>query len=135
MDAGDRKWGMGKKGRVLILAVGCLLFAVTVCTATILFLQSRQVSDASDSRDTAASNRIIKSVSALYLTPVEETPTVAKIREKHSIQGNQEFYGNAQNGDYVLVYQTEKIAILYRESINKIIKVSPISAGPPAVKD
>lgn len=97
-----------------------------VSAGTIFFMRLQQ-NDTKPSDTKAASERIIKKVGALYLVPLEETPTVAKIKDKTSLHGNDEFYKDAENGDYVLLYQQAQTALLYRESIDKLVKVSPIS--------
>lgn len=72
---------------------------------------------------------VIEKVSRHYQVPTDETPTVAQIKDKDSLHKEQEFYQNAQNGDYVLVYSKAKTAFLYRESSDRLIKVSPITSS------
>ena len=72
------------------------------------------------------SEEIIAKVSRVYLLPNTEVPTVARIENKDKINASREFYKNAKNGDYLLVYRKEKLALIYRENINKLINVSPV---------
>lgn len=74
---------------------------------------------------------IIASVGKLMMLPADETPTVANINDKDKL-ANQPFFTRAQNGDKVLIYTNAKKAILYRQSINKIIEVAPINIGATA---
>ena len=127
MNTADEVKKQNKKINVILISAGIALVAATVLGA-ILFTQLRHQHE----EDTQAiSERIIKKVGQLYVLPAEETPTVAKIKDKGGLQGNQEFYTNAQNGDYVLVYQQSQTAFLYRESINKLVKVSPVTVPQP----
>lgn len=112
-----------KKINILLVSGGVLLVAFVVL-GVVLFMQMRQQKNESTQ---AISERIIRKVSRLYLVPSGETPTVAEIKDKGGLQGNREFYADAQNGDYVLIYQKGQTAFLYRESINKLVKVSPVT--------
>lgn len=67
---------------------------------------------------------IINKVSKLIELP-SETPTIASITDKTKLQDT--FFARSQNGDKVLIFQSSKKAIIYRESINKIIDVGAIS--------
>jgi len=55
----------------------------------------------------------------------EGTPQIATVTDAATLKENQPFFDKAQNGDQVLVFQTE--AILYRPSLNKIINVAPVT--------
>ena len=68
---------------------------------------------------------IINKVSKLIELP-EETPTIASITDKTKLQ-DQPFFARSQNGDKVLIFQSSKKAIIYRESENKIIEVGSIN--------
>jgi hypothetical protein len=57
--------------------------------------------------------------------PQNETPTIATISDKSGLT-NQDFFSTAANGDKILIYAGYKMAILYRPSVNKIIKVAPL---------
>jgi hypothetical protein len=104
------------------------IIGVTILLVFAVCLAAWQVTRSKVGNDTtAASSRIIAKVGTHYVLPSGETPTVAQIQNKDSLQSHQEFYQGAENGDYLLVYAQSKIAILYRESLNKLIKVSPVS--------
>ena len=70
--------------------------------------------------------RVLQKVGAIYDLPTNEQPTVAQVQDKAKLQG-QAFFDKAQNGDYVLVYANNKLALLYREQSNKLINVGPVS--------
>jgi hypothetical protein len=62
--------------------------------------------------------------------PVDETPTVANIIDKGKLK-DQAFFKKAENGDKLLAYTKNMVAILYRQSSNKIINVAPITINQP----
>ena len=106
----------------MIIAV---LVIIIIIITGVLFWQHGQPKES-----TAESSNIIARVTKHYVVPANETPTVAQIRDKESLQKSQEFYQGAENGDYVLVYPKAKLAILYRISIDKLVKVSPVTSDP-----
>jgi hypothetical protein len=75
-------------------------------------------------QETAA--RITDDVGKIYDLPTSEKPTVAQVQDKSKL-ADQVFFKKAQNGDYLIVYQNEKLALLYRESSKKLINVGPIN--------
>jgi len=105
----------------------CVAIVLLLATVGVLFWKYQ---DAKGSANQAqeTSDRIIGKVSALYMVPSNEEPTVAQIQDKAKL-GNQEFFKTSQNGDYLLIYQKTKVALVYREDINKLITVGPISVG------
>ncbi len=90
--------------------------------------------------------RIIESVSKLYTLPTDEEPTIFFVSDKEKLSEeykNQEFFKKAENGDYILIYEKGKIALLYRPSENRLVDVRPYTVqssinvalvGPEAVR-
>lgn len=72
------------------------------------------------------SKRVIAEVSELYIVPTGEVPTVALIQDKSRL-GNQDFFKKARDGDYLLIYPKEKLALIYREKDNKLVHVGPVN--------
>lgn len=60
-----------------------------------------------------------------YLLPINEVPALATVANKAKLTSP--FFKEAENGDKILIYQTNQIAIIYRPSIDKIISVGPVS--------
>lgn len=69
-------------------------------------------------------------VGKLMQLPTDEDPNVATVLDQDKLK-DQPFFANAQNGDKIMIYSVKKIAILYRESENKIIGVSPLAEPTP----
>ena len=74
---------------------------------------------------------IMEKVGKIYELPAEQA-TVAQINNKEKLK-DQKFFTKAKDGDYLLVYTQEKMAIIYREETNKIINAGPV--GEPSKKD
>jgi hypothetical protein len=78
---------------------------------------------------------VIKSFGEIYQIPEGENPTVILVTDAETLRAKQpEFYGNAQNGDHVIVVFSSKLAFIFRASEKKIINVSQVSidnAGEP----
>lgn len=80
-------------------------------------------------KDDAAKNqatvkRVLAEVGAIYVLP-EGEPSVIQIQDKDKLK-DQLFYQKAQNGDYVLVYEKDKVAVIYRDSVKKVVNAGSI---------
>lgn len=71
-------------------------------------------------------DELVTLVSKLMTLPTDEKPTVATILDIKKVAG-QDFYKNAKEGDKVLIFTTNKKAVIYRPSENKIIDVGVVS--------
>jgi len=74
--------------------------------------------------------RLVTAIGKILELPSDEQPTVATVLDKEKIK-DQPFFAKAENGDKVVIYSKAMKAILYRESINKIIEVAPIQITQP----
>jgi hypothetical protein len=92
------------------------------------------------SQDQKVSDVVTKLKKILYIEDTkdaegkEERPAVAAIEDKEKVKkSNPEFYKNAENGDYLVIYKNR--VIIYREGENKIMNIIPIagSSNTPAV--
>jgi hypothetical protein len=70
--------------------------------------------------------RVVNAVGKLYNVPREE-PTMARVSDVTKLRDSQEFFKNAQNGDYMLIYVKAKLAVLYREGANRIVNAGPVA--------
>jgi hypothetical protein len=76
----------------------------------------------------AQATQLVAELGKLMVLPTNEQPTIATVSDVTKL-ADQPFFANAKNGDKVLIYTQSKKAILYRESINKIIEVAPVNLG------
>lgn len=58
-------------------------------------------------------------------------PTIVNVADAEKARASQPFFERAQNGDKVLLYTGQKIAIIYRPSTKKIINSVAISSDNP----
>ena len=71
---------------------------------------------------------MIVKVSKLMMAP-EEVPTVFEVSNADTLKGNQAFFKDVSNGDYLLVYSIAAKAVIYNPSKNIIVNVGPLSYG------
>jgi hypothetical protein len=69
--------------------------------------------------------RLTGAVGNIYMLP-DEKPTVAQVQDKEKLK-DQTFFSKAENGDYILIYSENKLALLYREKDRKLVNVGPIT--------
>jgi len=111
---------------VVVAAVIFVIMAIAVIFFAGQFFASQSNSDTPDD---ATRDRILGKVESLYMLP-EGTPTVALVQNKSQLDG-QAFYSNVENGDYLVIYDQAKLALVYREAVNKLVNVAPIALGDP----
>jgi hypothetical protein len=68
-------------------------------------------------------------ISKLTSLPSDETPKINTVLDINQLKGD-DFFKNAQNGDKVLVFTNNKLAIIYRPSSGKIINSGPLIVAP-----
>ena len=121
---------MNIKRKQLIIILASII-AVLLAAIGVLAWKYQQASKDPKTEAKETSTRIIDKVANLYMVPTSEEPTVAQIQDKSKL-GNQEFFKNARNGDYLLIYQKEKVALIYREEAGKLVNVGPVNIGDNA---
>jgi hypothetical protein len=73
---------------------------------------------------------IATKVSKLALTPPGETPTIGVIPDPTSIQDNKEFFKNASQGDYLVVYPNARLMLIYSPARNIVINMGYAEVTP-----
>jgi hypothetical protein len=113
--------------KTILLICGAVVLVLIGALATVLWKYNQKNSPSAQATEASkTSQRIIEKVGKIYMLPEGGDPTVALIQDKTKL-GNQEFFSKAENGDYVLVYSKDKMALVYREKENKLINVGPIA--------
>ena len=117
------------KSRNVVLGLGAAI-AVLVLLVGFLGWKYHDLSKSSLSKqqvaDQKTSDRVVNEVKKIYMLPTDEAPTVARIQDTDKLE-NQQFFKDAKNGDYVLVFQKNKLALVYRESSHKLVTVGPVN--------
>jgi hypothetical protein len=123
-----------KSNKSLWLIVIIVVLIVAAIPAYYYYNQYKQeqmlLQNPSTSADATVKDLVDK-VGKLMELPSNETPKIATVSDIAKLAG-QAFFANAKNGDKVLIFTQAKEAILYRESINKIIQVAPVNLGSSA---
>ena len=105
-----------------IVAAVCIL-ALLGWGVYFFFHHQTAVSDINDVK------KITQLVGRHYELPSDEQPALATITDASKL--NTPFLKKAKNGDKVLIYQTNKIAIIYRPSLDRIVAVGPVTIDAP----
>ena len=64
-------------------------------------------------------------VSKHYLLPTDEEPALATVTDMRKL--STPLFKQAHDGDKILIYQKNEIAIVYRPSIDRVVAVGPVS--------
>lgn len=113
----------------LILIVSLVLLVAAAGAAVFFYKQYDDLKNSPNVVAQANTDRLLAKIGKLYQLPADEEPTVAEVSDKSKVE-SQPFFKNVENGDHVLVYPKSRLAILYRESQNKIINVGPVAIDP-----
>lgn len=100
-----------------------VLLIIVIGVTLILTHTSRPAS--SDSLQ-AVENKVSKHM----LLPTNEQPALLKVVDKNELE-SPFLKDKAQNGDEILVYKNNRIAIIYRPSIDRIVGVGTVSIDTP----
>lgn len=104
-------------------AVALILTIILITTASgiyaVLRMQQPDLTSVSD---------VMTLISRHMVLPSDETPALVTVTDPSKL--STEFLKNASAGDKVLIYQTNRMAIIYRPSVDKIIKVGPVTIDP-----
>ncbi|MBU6370596.1 MAG: hypothetical protein KGH93_02815 [Patescibacteria group bacterium] len=119
----------------ILIAVLCIALAGSITASVVLYGKLSALSSNPQQAAQDQANAIIRAASKLIVLPEGETPSVVKVTDPSQL-ADQPFFANARAGDYVLLYYTEKKAVLYNPMQNQIVNVGPFdvnSAGSAAV--
>ena len=124
----DKHQGLAKfiPSKKILLIIAAIVVTLGAIIAGYFIWQAIGVKNDPDAANKQLAARIVTEVGKLYDVPQNETPDVAKLNSAKQLNG-QEFYAKAQDGDYVIIYPTSQIALLYREQTHKLINVDHVS--------
>lgn len=75
---------------------------------------------------------VTRLVAKHMVLPKNEEPALATVTDAKKL--STPFLKQAQDGDRILIYQKNQLAIIYRPTIDRIIAVGPVSIDTPATK-
>lgn len=121
--------GVDRIGRLRLLLI---LLAAGLGAVAYLYVESQQEIQRlrANPQETAAAQtqETIDAVGKLMVLPTDETPTVATVTDVEKLK-TQPFFAKAKNGDKVLIYTKNRLAILYDPAANKIVAVGTVNLG------
>lgn len=120
-----------KGNKALLIIIVIIVLIVAVLPSYYFYNQYKKAQSLLSSPTTslnAQTKALVNEVGKLMVLPSGEQPTIATVSDITKL-ADQPFFSKAQNGDKVLIYTQAKKAILFRESINKIVEVAPVNLG------
>jgi type II secretory pathway pseudopilin PulG len=120
-----------KGNKALVIIIIIIVLAVAVLPSYYFYSQYKKTQSLLTNPTAslaAEAKQVVGEVGKLMVLPTTEQPTIATVSDVTKL-ADQPFFANAQNGDKVLIYTQAKKAILFRESIDKIIEVAPVNLG------
>lgn len=121
-----RRWNF----KIALLTVGGVVLTAVLAAGLVLLVVKEPQDPKAEAKQT--SKRILAEVEKVYLTPQDDPPTVAAIEDKDKLP-QQEFFKRAEKGDYLIIYPKSQFAILYRDSVDKIVHAGPVKL--PEIND
>lgn len=79
--------------------------------------------------DVSSLAAVERQVGRHYVLPTNETPVLATVTDSTKLETP--FLKQAKNGDKILLYQKNALAIIYRPSIDRIVAVGPVTIDTP----
>lgn len=111
------------------------IFLLLVCGSGYLFYQYQMVKKQLTENPIMAektaqeqTKKLVSEISKLMVLPQNETPTLATVTDIKKLK-DQPFFRQAKNGDQLLIFTKEKVAILYDPKAHKIVNVGPINTN------
>lgn len=106
------------KRRYTIVVLTVVILAALLLGGGLWYKNSRK----SDPYDPKTVSQVIQNVGNHIILPNGETPKVVRVTNPDLLKNNN-FFVNSKKDDRVLIYRQTNMVILYRPSIDKIVKV------------
>lgn len=114
---------------VLLLPTIVALFAAGFFFMQWQKVQQDQTAEVEQQAQVEEVQALVEEIGQVVVLPAGELPTVSTIKDPGALTENREFFGDAQEGDKVLVYEQARKAFLYRPSTKKLINLAPINVA------
>lgn len=111
------------------LIIGVALFIVVggaVGFGIFYYSQYKNLKDNPTSAVDETNKKLLTRLGKIMELPKDEQPQIAAVTDREKL-GEDPFFTNAKNGDYLVVYSKARKIIIYRDSENKIINQGPFS--------
>lgn len=72
------------------------------------------------------SSDLLGEIDKLYKLPTDEKPTIVTIKDADKLK-DQTFFKDAKNGDRLVVYSNNKLALIYRQADHSLVNVGPVN--------
>lgn len=116
------------KKRWRIILIGCVIFVAFMAPSYYFYNKYRELDIRLNNPQAAragAVKDVVEQVGARIVLPKGETPQLVTVSDTGKLSGLP-FFKNARNGDKVLLYESAKMAYLYRPSTKELINAAPI---------
>lgn len=115
------------KRKVLTLIIPVVLVATGVFIADrFMDLNSIQAGEVQNEKQIS---KVVDSIKKHLVLPVDEQPLVATVSNAENLKLANSFYENASDGDYLVLYESIRLGILYDNEKDILLKVAPLSLG------
>jgi hypothetical protein len=123
-----------KMRNMVLIIVGAVLLLGLAGAAGYFYWKYNTISNNPSVATKETTDRLKKAVGKLYDIPKDEEPTIAQVQDKDKLK-DQAFFAKAEKNDYILIFTKAKLAILYRETADKLINVGPITISDTSETD
>lgn len=113
------------KKKIIAYFVYAIVVVLLVVAVAFFFVKYMQVNKKYTAIPEIKNQQIIAKVGKVWLLPSDEAPTIFEVKNKSEQAPTtswKEFLEKAENGDTILIYTKNNVAVIYRPSQNKVIK-------------
>ncbi len=114
--------------QILILVVILVVIIGVAFMAVNLYQAKKELAEVKEQNSEQVQqeqlSELLDKVAMHMILPEEESPMIATIEDVEKLKNEEPFYARAENGDKLLIFSNK--AIIYRESLDKIVNVGPV---------
>lgn len=112
------------RGNIFLTAL--LLILIIIGLLMLVRSHHTQTTKQADTNDVSG---VKTAVERHFILPTNEEPALATVTDVTKL--NSSLRSKAQNGDRILIYQNNQIAIIYRPTVDRIAGIVPVSIDTP----